>query len=173
MQTNTPIPMVTNDEIARFLGVGDDTRRAILRALGLPKRRRHAWSEIWAALGLDPVQPEEIRDHLTHGAKKKNTLWDVARVAEETGNAASTVNGWCRRKAFSNGFPPPILDFRHRTRLWLPIEVRAYVEPAIYRDLASLIRRKARPEPTPAPAAPLAWHGTLQPLPPPAAVAAC
>jgi hypothetical protein len=47
--------MVNNDDIARYLGgIGDDTRRAILRSLELPKRRQHAVSELWAALGLEP-----------------------------------------------------------------------------------------------------------------------
>lgn len=38
-------PKLTNDQLATLFGVGDDTRRALLRALGLPKRRHHAFLE--------------------------------------------------------------------------------------------------------------------------------
>lgn len=160
------VPMAGNDDIARFLGVGDDTRRAILRALGLPKRRKHAWSELWARLGLEPDQPEEVRRHLTLGPDGKNALWDAARVAEELGCVASTVNGWCARKALPSGFPPPLIDHRRKTRLWLPLDVRAYVEPSIYGALARQVRRRPKVVEKAARPAPLDLHGTLQPLPP-------
>jgi len=163
----TPVPTASNDEIALFLGVGDDTRRAILRGLGLPKRRRHAWSEIWFCLGLEPEQPEELREHLTLGAKKTIRLWDAARVAEEIGVVAGTVNGYCARGAFPDGFPRPLIDHRRKTRLWLPIEVRAYLQPSIFGDLAGRIRRRRKKTEPAAPPAALAWHGSLQPLPPP------
>ena len=161
---HTSVPTATNDDIARFLGVGDDTRRALLRALGLPKRRRHAWSELWARLGLDPVQPEDVRTHLMLGADGRNALWDASRVAEETGVVASTVNGWCSRDTFPPGFPRPIIDHRRKTRLWLPVEVRAYVEPSIYGELAGRIRRAAKSVDRPAAAEPVVWNGTLEPL---------
>lgn len=161
----TPVPMATNDEIARYFGVADDLRRALMTALGLPRRRRTAWSEIWVRLGLEPVQPDEVREHLMLGPQNRNALWDAARVAEETGKVADTVNGRCRRNGFADGFPRPILDFSGKTRLWLPLDVRAYVEPTIYGDLAAKVRRRGAREKPPA-AAPFALHGTLQPLPP-------
>lgn len=161
----TPVPMATNDEIARYFGVADDLRRAIMTALGLPRRRRTAWSEIWVRLGLEPDQPEEVRKYLMPGPQTGTALWDAERVAEETGKAVDTVNGRCRRDRFDDGFPRPILDFSAKTRLWLPLDVRAYVEPAIYGGLAAMVRRRGARAKAPA-AAPLALHGTLQPLPP-------
>jgi hypothetical protein len=169
----TPVLKATNDELERYLGVGDDTRRAILRALGLPKRRRHAWSEIWARLGLEPVQPDEVMKHLMLGPRNENALWDADRVADETGYAVDTVHGRCRKQAFHDGFPRPILDFSSKTRLWLPLDVRAYIEPTIYGDLAAKVcRRAVRTEKKPPVAAPVVLHGTLQPLPPRGEVAA-
>jgi hypothetical protein len=164
---NTPssVPMATNDEIARYFGVADDVRRAIMKALCLPRRRRTAWSEIWVRLGLEPVQPDEVREHLMLGPQNRNALWDAERVASELGRAVDTVNGRCRRKTFHDGFPRPILDFSTKTRLWLPLEVRAYVEPAIYGDLAAKVRRRGA-KPTPPADTPVVMHGTLQPLPP-------
>ena len=167
----TPVPTATNDEIARFLGVGDDTRRAILRAFGLPKRRRHAWSELWVRLGLDQEQPDEVRAHLRLGPNGENALWDAARVAEETGVAASTVNRWCSRGVFPAGFPRPVIDHRRKTRLWLGLEVRAFIEPSIYAVVAAQIRRTGTTAPKPArteepPATErVVWTGTLEPLP--------
>lgn len=160
-----PVPMATNDEIARYFGVGDDLRRAIMTKLGLPKRRCTAWSEIWVRLGLEPVQPDEIRAHLMLGPENRNALWNSARVAVETGRAPDTVNARCRRNWFGDGFPRPILDFSAKTRLWLPLDVRAYVEPTIYGGLAAKVRRRGTRGQAQA-AAPLVLNSTLQPLPP-------
>jgi len=166
-KAHTPVPKVSNDDIARYLGgIGDDTRRAILRSLGLPKRRQHAVSELWAALGLEPEQPKKVRKYLIPDPEGRNALWGAARVAEETGVVRATVNDWCARKAFPQGFPPPLIDHRRKTRLWLPIEVRAYIEPSIYGDIARRIRRRPKAVEKPARPEPVAWHGTLQPLPP-------
>lgn len=162
----TPVPTASNDDIALFLGVGDDTRRAILRHFGLPKRRRQAWSEIWFGLGLEPEQPEELWEHLTLGPKRTNRLWDAARVGDEIGVGSDTVNGYCARGAFPDGFPRPLIDHRRKTRLWLPIEVRAYMQPSIFGDLAGRIRRRRKEAEKAAPPAAVAWHGSLQPLPP-------
>jgi hypothetical protein len=111
MKKLKPVPTATNDEIARYFNVADDTRRAIMKALGLPTRRRTAWSEIWVRLGLEPVQPDEVTDHLTLGPENKNALWDAGRVAAETGKAVDTVNGRCRGNRFGDAFPRPILEF--------------------------------------------------------------
>lgn len=165
MKKLSSVPMATNDEIARFLGVSDDTRRAILRAVRLPKRRRHAWSEIWAFLGLEPKQPDDVMEHLMLGPKNQNALWGADRVAAETGDSVDTVNERCRKSAFQS-FPPPILSYSAKTRLWLPLDVRAYVEPAIYGDLAAKVRRRAHVEKKAHGVAPIKWDGTLQPLPP-------
>ena len=165
--TRTPTPMASNDDIARFLGVGDDTRRAILRACGLPKRRSHAWSELWARFGLAPEQPEEIWKYLMLCVDRRNTLWDVGRVADEIGAVRATVNDWCARGTYPAGFPPPLIDHRRKTRLWLPLEVRAYMDPSIYGDLARKIRRRSKDAERPAPPTTIDWHGTLQPLPKP------
>ena len=170
-RNRTPVPTATNDEIARFLGVGDDTRRAILRAFGLPRRRRHAWSELWVRLGLDPEQPDDIRAHLQLGPNGENALWDAARVAEETDVTASTVNRRCSRDVFPAGFPRPVIDHRRKTRLWLPLEIRAYIEPSIYGDTARRIRRAGKAAEEPARTEELSaaehvvWTGTLEPLP--------
>ena len=165
-KTHTSVIRINNDDIARYLGVGDDVRRAILRHLGLPKRRQHAVSELWAALGLEPIQPEEVQKHLVPDPDGKNRLWDAARVAEQIGCAASTVNGYCANEGCPSDFPMPLLNFSRKTRIWLPLEVRAYVEPSIYGDLARQILRKPKPAKLPEPPEAITWHGTLQPLPP-------
>lgn len=82
------------------------------------------------------------------------------------------MNGWCSGRP-PEGFPLPLLDLGPKTRRWLPLQVRAYVQPLVYAERAALIRpgpetrgqpRRAMPGPPP----PL---GTLQPLPRPGALA--
>ena len=152
----TPSTPVTNPEFERFFGnCGDDTRRKIFRHLGLPKRRKQPWGEFWNAVGLDPEQPEELWEDLTLGSGSKNALWD----------AASTVNGYCHRKSFLNGFPKPLIDVSPKTRLWLPLDVRAYVWPSLYGDRAAMIRRNPKRSTVRKKAEQIPYTGTMQPLP--------
>jgi hypothetical protein len=149
-------PFATNDDFARFFDVGDDTRRALLRAFGMPKRRKHAETEIWNAIGLEPDQPEEVRNELMCSSGSRIKLWGPSRVAEE--------NRWCRQRKYPEGFPLPVVDLGTKRRWWLPIDVRAYLQPSIYGDLARMIQRKSASKPPPPET--VEWNGTLQPLPP-------
>lgn len=163
---STPDSKATNADLADFLDCGDDTRRVIMRVLGMPKRRSRPWSEVWAALGLAPEQPGEVWDELTLGRDRKNRLWDPARVAAEIGCATDTVNDYCRTGKFPVGFPSPVLDLGPRRRWWLPLDVRAYNQPAIYKARAALIRRlPATSQHSDARSAPMPKPGTLTPLP--------
>ncbi|WP_026759138.1 hypothetical protein [Sediminimonas qiaohouensis] len=163
----TPSSQATNADFEKFFGeCGDDTRRKIFRYLGLPKRKKQPWGEFWNAVGLDPEQPEELWEDLTHGSDGKNGLWDAARVAEEIGLAASTVNGYCHKKSFPDDFPRPLIDASKKTRLWLPLEVRAYVRSSIYRARAEKIRRKPTRRTAAKKAERIPYTGTMQPLPP-------
>lgn len=166
-----PTALASNADLEFFLGVEEDTRRKLLRAWGLFGRRRYAWSEIWHALGIAPDQPKDLWPELYSGTERTTRLWNAARVAEEIGVAAATVNGWCTKGALPTGFPPPLLAFSAKTRGWLPLQVRAYVQPSLYAARAGRIRpgvetQAPRPPTAPAPAQTLAWHGTLHPLPP-------
>ncbi|WP_295046790.1 hypothetical protein [uncultured Paracoccus sp.] len=163
----TPGSLATNQDIERFLGeCCDDTRRKILRHLGLPKRKKRPWAELWHAVGLATVQPKDVWDALTVGSTGRNTLWDAARVAEETGLATSTVNGYCHKNSFPDGFPRPLIDAGPKTRLWLPLEVRAYNVPSIYGARAALIRRRPKRSAASKKPATVPYTGTMQPLPP-------
>lgn len=163
----TPSALVTNSELERFFGnCGDDTRRKIFSHLGLPKRRKRPWAEVWNAMGLEPEQPEVMWDDLTLGSNGKNVLWNAAQVAERTGLAASTVNDYCRKKRFPEDFPRPLINAGPKTRLWLPLEVRAYNVPSIYGVRALMIRRKAKRSGAQKKAVPVFCTRTMQPLPP-------
>lgn len=161
----SPLTSLTNDEIARFFGgVGDDTRRAILRALGLPKRRKHAASEILAALGLHPEQLPVVMAEIMLRADGRNALWNAARVADEVESTAGTVHRWVRDGGPA-GFPKPVINHSRKVRLWIPLEVRAFWRPSLYAARARLIRRRPPALQTSGRATPVVWTGTLQPLP--------
>ena len=156
---------LTNDEAARFFGgVGADTSRAILRGLGLPKRRKHAASEILAALGLDPKQRPDILGEIMLRSDGRNALWDAARVADEVESTAGTVHRWVRDGGPA-GFPKPVLNHSRKVRLWIPLEVRAFWRPSLYAARARLIRRRPPALQTSGRATSVVWTGTLQPLP--------
>ena len=161
-----PSALATNSEFERFFGrCGDDTRRKIFHHLGLPRRRKQAWGEFWHAVGLETEQPEHLWEDLTLGCSGKNILWNASRVAEETGLAATTVNGYCHRKSFPVGFPEPLIDIGPKTRLWLPLEVRAYVRPSLFGNRAASIRRKPVKRPLSNKSEQVSYTGTLEPLP--------
>lgn len=163
----TPSSLATNAVLERFFGnCCDDTRRKIFSQLGLPKRRNRPWAEVWAAIGLDPVQPDDLWDDLTVGQNGKNQLWDAVRVAEETGLAASTVNNYCWKNFFPEDFPRPLINVSPKTRLWLPLEVRAYNRPSLYRSQAAKIRRKPKESTVSKKTKTVSYTGTAQPLPP-------
>jgi predicted DNA-binding transcriptional regulator AlpA len=150
----------TNEDLCKYLNVGDDKRAEILTDLGLPKRREHDWTTIWAAIGIAPVQRRKLWDEL------RMPLLDVAQVADIVGRRPKTISGWCHRGEYPAGFPLPF-DFGPRTKRWIGLEVWAYQQPALY---AGLARRIARPSPSsrkllqkPATGAPLPT--TLDPLP--------
>lgn len=162
----TPASYATNPDFERFFGnCGDDTRRKIFRFYNLPKRKKRPWSEFWNAVGLDPRQPKNLWDELTLGSSRKNVLWDAARVAEETGYAVVTMNGYCHKNSFPEGFPQPLINVGAKTRLWLPLEVCAYNRPSIYAARAAMIRRKPQCTTAPKKADAVAYTGTMQPLP--------
>lgn len=166
----TPSSHATNADFEKFFGnCGDDTRRKIFQHLGLPKRKKQPWVEFWNAVGLDPDQPEKLWEDLTHASDGENKLWDAARVAEEAGIASSTVNGYCHKKSFPDGFPKPLIDASKKTRLWLPLEVRAYVRPSLYAARAAMIRWKPKRRAAAKNAERISYTGTTQPLPPPSA----
>jgi hypothetical protein len=159
--------LATNADLERFFGsCGDDTRRKIFSHLGLPKRRKRPWGEVWAALGLDSMQTEEMWDQLTLGRDGKNKLWDAARVAEETGLVASTINNYCRSDQFPEDFPRPLISMSPKTRLWLPLEVQAYNRPSLYGAKAANIRRKPTGSTVSKNVKMVSYTGTAQPLPP-------
>ncbi|OWU81752.1 hypothetical protein ATO6_23390 [Oceanicola sp. 22II-s10i] len=163
----TPTSMASNADLERFFGdCGDDTRRLIMRRLGLPKRKSRPWTEIWFAVGLEAEQPEALWDELTLGSKRRNMLWDAARTAEHAGLASSTVNGYCHSGVFRDGFPRPLINISRRIRLWLPLEVCGYVAPSVYAERAAMIRRRPEQTKTEKPIVPVSYTGTMQPLPP-------
>lgn len=163
----TPATFATNSDFERFLGnCCDDTRRRIFRHLGLPKRKKRPWAEFWNAVGLEPDQPEELWDLLTLGSNVTNSLWNAARVAEETGLAVSTVNSYCHKNKFPDGFPGPLIDAGPKARFWLPLDVRAYVRPSLYRDRHAMIRRKPKRQGKSRSVERIQHTSTMQPLPP-------
>jgi hypothetical protein len=164
----TPDFKVSNADLERFLGnCCDDTRRKIFGLIGLPKRKKRPWTEFWSAVGLATDQPEDLWEELSLGSKGTNVLWDATRVAGEAGLAASTVNGYCHKSRFPDGFPKPLIDAGPKTRLWLPLEVRAYNQPSIYGVRAAMIRRNKKPSSTSTKGAAIPYTGTMQPLPAP------
>lgn len=165
--TITPSDKATNADLELFFGkCGDDTRRRLLRLLGLPKRRKYPWSEIWHALGLSPDQPKPLWNDLTLGDERQNFLWSAARVADEIGLSSDTVNAYCNQDRRPEGFPAPLLSAGPKTRLWLPLEVRAYNQPSLYAALASEIRRLPKSEAASKAMAAVPKSGSLDPLPP-------
>ncbi|PKQ10472.1 MAG: hypothetical protein CVT70_19495 [Alphaproteobacteria bacterium HGW-Alphaproteobacteria-1] len=162
----TPSSHATNGEFEKFFGgCGDDTRRKIFHHLGLPKRAKRPWGEFWNAVGLDPDQPEKLWEDLTHGSDGSKTLWNAARVAEEVGLTAATVNGYCHKNSFPVGFPRPLIDLSPKTRLWLPLEVQAYNRPSLYKVRAAMIRWKPKRQAVTKKAERIPYTGTMQPLP--------
>lgn len=164
---STPDTKITNSDIADFLDFEEDTRRVVMRALGMPKRRIHRYSELWVAIGLAPEQPDFLWPALVLGADRKNHLWGPERVAEEVGCATDTVNGYCRTGKFPDGFPRPLFDLAPRQRRWLPLDVRAYTQPSLFGRLSKRLKRKSislRSGQDRSASMPRA--GSLQPLPP-------
>jgi hypothetical protein len=112
------------------------------------------------------MQPTALWDDLTLGPYGKNKLWDAARVAESTGLAASTINNYCWNNRFPDDFPKPLISASPKTRLWLPLEVRAYNLPSQYGALAAKIRRTPKRSTVSKEAETVSYTGTAQPLPP-------
>jgi hypothetical protein len=163
----TPSYHATNADFEKFFGdCSDDTRRKIFHYLGLPKRKKRPWGEFWDAVGIDPDQPEELWEDLTHGGDGRNVLWNAARVAEEVGLTAATVNGYCHKSSFPVSFPRPLIDLSPKTRLWLPLEVQAYVRPSLYAARAAMIRWKPKRQAPAKKGVHIPYTGTMQPLPP-------
>lgn len=73
-----------------------------------------------------------------------------------------TVNKWVNKGTAPDGFPPPICEFGPKTRLWLPLEIRAYAQPSLYGDLEAQIRRCPVKRKSPKK---VTHHKTMAPLP--------
>jgi hypothetical protein len=163
----SPSALVNNPDLERFFGnCCDDTRRKIFAQIGLPRRKKRPWAEVWSVLGLATEQAEELWNDLTLGSRRNNILWDATRVAEEAGLAATTINSYCHKGQFPEDFPEPLINLGRKTRLWLPLEVRAYIAPSIYGDRARLIQRISKVSAPPKKAATVRYTGSMQPLPP-------
>lgn len=151
---------VTNALLCTYFSVCDDKRREAQKTLWLPARRKHAWTEVWAAVGLAPEQRRKLWPDL------QEPLLTSGEVAALIDAARDTINGWCRQRAFPAGFPPPIV-LGPSTRRWIRLEILAYRQPSLYAKLASDIRRPDRRlSRRSSPAAPLTpLPTTLDPLP--------
>ena len=126
--------IASNEELGDFLNVGDDKRREIMIALGLSPGREHDWTEIWASLGLAPVQRHRLWDEL------RAPMLDVAEVVGIIGKQPKTVSGWCKRGEYPPRFPAPF-DFGPRTKRWIGLEVWASRQPDIYgKDARRIVR---------------------------------
>lgn len=61
-------------------------------------------------------------------------------MAAVLGCSVDTINTWCRSDTYPKGFPYPI-RLGARKKLWVPLEIRAYLEPHIYAKRAKELRR--------------------------------
>lgn len=131
--------IATKAALSVFFAVGDEKRNEILRAKGLSTNVDHDWTTIWAnTMDLSPVQKRKLWKDLQAPLLK---VADVAKIIERR---PKTVSGWCDRGEYPRGFPAPF-DFGPRTKRWIPLEIWAYRQPAIYGALA---RQIARPSPS-------------------------
>lgn len=145
------------DQVARWLGICDDTRRELWAKMNLRTEDKPTWPILWRIVGLSPHQPPELHREL------KRPLWETKEVARYISKEPKTVAGWCRSGSYPLGFPPPALIVGPRKKLWLPLEVEAYRHGAHFSRLAKTISRARRSGQT-VPKAPRELTVNLDPL---------
>ncbi|WP_138924245.1 helix-turn-helix transcriptional regulator [Sulfitobacter sp. BSw21498] len=126
----------TIEQIEGYFGIKGDKRREVFAAWGFPSNASTAWSEIWAAMGLNQTQARKL------WADLQTPLLDNKEVSRITGISVGTINDWCNKEKYPTFFPPPI-RLGARKKLWISLEILAFKQPSLYSARAKEIRRQA------------------------------